>query len=73
LAHTPDGLVIWDVRPTPDFRHSIPTGSNSVADAIVALAKRRLSSGSVSDLISRASVSALVGSAALGGDIVLSA
>jgi [lysine-biosynthesis-protein LysW]--L-2-aminoadipate ligase len=73
LAHTPDGLVVWDVRPTPDFRHSIPTGSVTVADAIVALAKRRLSSGSVSDLISRSSVSSLIGSATLGGDIVLSA
>jgi [lysine-biosynthesis-protein LysW]--L-2-aminoadipate ligase len=73
LAHTPDGLVVWDVRPTPDFRHSIPTGSATVAGAIAALAQRRMSSDSVSELIARASVSSLVGSAGLGGDIVLSA
>lgn len=73
LAHTAAGLVVWDVRPTPDFRHSIPTGSGSVADAIVAVAQRRLASNSVSELISRATVSSLVGTAGLGGDIVLSA
>ncbi len=73
LAHTADGLVVWDVRPTPDFRHSIPTGTSTVAAAIAALAKCRMSSGSVSDLIARASVSSLVGSSGLGGDIVLSA
>jgi hypothetical protein len=73
LAHTPDGLVVWDVRPTPDFRHSIPTGAESVAEAIAVLVQRRLASGSVADLISRASVPSLVGSSGLGGDIALSA
>lgn len=73
LAHTPAGLVVWDVRPTPDFRHSIPTGAASVADAVAALVQRRMASGSVSDLISRAGVSSLVGSSSLGGDVVLSA
>jgi [lysine-biosynthesis-protein LysW]--L-2-aminoadipate ligase len=73
LAHTPDGLVVWDVRPTPDFRHSSPTGAESVAEAIAVLVQRRLASGSVADLISRASVPSLVGSSGLGGDIALSA
>jgi [lysine-biosynthesis-protein LysW]--L-2-aminoadipate ligase len=73
LAHTPDGLVVWDVRPTPDFRHSIPTGAVSVADAVVALAQRKLSSSATSDLISSVNVSSLIGNSGLGSDIVLSA
>ena len=73
LAHTPDGLVVWDVRPTPDFRHSIPTGSASVAEAVVALAQRKLASGSAADLIARAGMPSLLGSDGLGSDIVLSA
>jgi [lysine-biosynthesis-protein LysW]--L-2-aminoadipate ligase len=73
LAHTPEGLVVWDVRPTPDFRHSIPTGHGSVADALVALTLRYLSSGSVSDLIARATMPSLVGPTGMGSDIVLSA
>jgi len=73
LAHSPEGLVVWDVRPTPDFRHSIPTGSSSVAEAVVALAQRKLSAGSVSDLIARASMPSLLGTGSVGNDIVLSA
>ena len=42
LAHSPDGLVVWDVRPTPDFRQSIPTGTGSVAGAVVELVQRNL-------------------------------
>lgn len=72
LAHTPEGLVVWDVRPTPDFRQSIQTGSISVADAVAALVERKLSTGSVADLISRTGMSALIGTG-VGGDIVLSA
>ncbi len=73
LAHSPEGLVVWDVRPTPDFRHSIPTGGRSVAEAIVGLVQRKLAAGSVSDLIARASVPSLLGTGGLGSDIVLSA
>lgn len=73
LAHSPEGLVVWDVRPTPDFRHSIPVGETSVSDAVVRLAQRKLAAGSVPALIARASVSSLLGSGRLGNDIVLSA
>lgn len=73
LAHTASGLVIWDVRPTPDFRQSIPTGSGSVADAVLALAQRRMASGTVSELISRASMPSLMGHSGVRNDIVLSA
>jgi glutathione synthase/RimK-type ligase-like ATP-grasp enzyme len=73
LAHTPEGLVVWDVRPTPDFRHSIPTGSISVAEAVVALAQRKLAAGSVSALMARSAASSLLGTGGLGSDIVLSA
>lgn len=73
LAHTPDGIVVWDVRPTPDFRQSIPTGNGSVADAVLALAQRKLASGSVSDLIARAKMASLVGNVGTRNDIVLSA
>jgi [lysine-biosynthesis-protein LysW]--L-2-aminoadipate ligase len=73
LAHSPEGLVIWDVRPTPDFRHSIPTGHGSVANAVVALAQRRLSAGAVSDLIARTAAPSLLATGGLGSDIVLSA
>jgi glutathione synthase/RimK-type ligase-like ATP-grasp enzyme len=73
LAHSPEGLVVWDVRPTPDFRHSIPVGGSSVADAVVTLVERKLSATSVSNLISRATVSSLLGSGGMGSDIVLSA
>lgn len=73
LAHTPEGLVVWDVRPAPDFRQSIPTGKSTVAEAVLAVAQRRLASGSVSDLISRAAMPSLVGTTAVRNDIVLSA
>ena len=73
LAHSPEGLVVWDVRPTPDFRHSIPTGSDSVAGAVVALALRKLTTGSVSDLVTRSSLSSLLETGGVGSDIVLSA
>lgn len=73
LAHTPNGLIVWDVRPTPDFRHSILTGSSSVAEAVASLAQRRLASGPVTDLISHASLPSLLGTNGLGSDIVLSA
>jgi [lysine-biosynthesis-protein LysW]--L-2-aminoadipate ligase len=73
LAHTPEGLVVWDVRPTPDFRHSIPTGSGTVADALVALTLQKLSSDSVSDLIAGANMPSLIGTAGMGSEIVLSA
>jgi len=73
LAHSPEGLVVWDVRPTPDFRHSIPTGGNSVAEAVVALAQRRLADGSVSNLISRVPMPSLLEAGGVGSDIVLSA
>ena len=72
LAHTPDGLVVWDVRPTPDFRHSIQTGTTTVADAVASLVKRKYAASSVADLISRGGMPALIGSG-LGGDVVLSA
>jgi glutathione synthase/RimK-type ligase-like ATP-grasp enzyme len=73
LAHTSDGLVVWDVRPAPDFRHSILTGSGSVAEAVVALAQRKLAARSVSDLVARSAGSSLLGTGGLGSDIVLSA
>jgi [lysine-biosynthesis-protein LysW]--L-2-aminoadipate ligase len=73
LAHTPEGLVVWDVRPTPDFRHSIPTGSESVAEALVALTLQSRSSGSVTDLIVRTNMSSLVGTAEMGSGVVFSA
>lgn len=73
LAHTPDGLVVWDVRPAPDFRHSIPAGNGSVAGAVLALAQRKLASGSVPDLVSRAKMPSLIGNAGMRNDIVLSA
>jgi [lysine-biosynthesis-protein LysW]--L-2-aminoadipate ligase len=73
LAHTPEGLVIWDVRPTPDFRHSIQTESGSVAEAIVALAQRLMATGTVSELIAHAGMPSLLESGGLGSDIVLSA
>ncbi|MCO5221989.1 MAG: hypothetical protein M9947_10490 [Thermomicrobiales bacterium] len=73
MAHTADGLVVWDVRPTPDFRRSIPTGTATVADALVALAQRTSSMNPVSGSISRATMPSLVGASGLGNDIVLSA
>ena len=73
LAHTPDGLVVWDVRPTPDFRHSIPTGNVSVAEAVVALTQKRLAATPVSELIARTGMPAFVGGSEVGSDIVLSA
>jgi [lysine-biosynthesis-protein LysW]--L-2-aminoadipate ligase len=73
LAHSPEGLVVWDVRPTPDFRNSVLTGNITVADAIVALAQRKLSAGTVPELISRASKPSLLGASEVGSDIVLSA
>lgn len=73
LAHTAEGLVVWDVRPTPDFRQSIPTGSISVADAVSALVQRRLSSGAVSDLIAHSTMPSLLGNTGVRNDIVLSA
>ena len=73
LAHTSSGLVIWDVRPTPDFRHSIPTGSGSVADAVLALAQRHLSPGAVSELIGHSPARSLRGNSGVRNGIVLSA
>lgn len=73
LAHTADGLVIWDVRPTPDFRHSIPTGNGSVAGALVAFVQRKLAGGTVSSLIARSGISPVLGVTNLGNDVVLSA
>lgn len=73
LAHSADGLVVWDVRPTPDFRHSLPTGNSSVADAVLAVVQRKLANGAVSDLIARASVSSLLETNGLVNDVVLSA
>ncbi|MEZ4666032.1 MAG: hypothetical protein R2835_05220 [Thermomicrobiales bacterium] len=73
LAHTPEGLVVWDVRPTPDFRQSIPTGRGTVAGAVAALAQRKLGNGAVSDLIAQASLPSLLETKGLGSDIVLSA
>jgi glutathione synthase/RimK-type ligase-like ATP-grasp enzyme len=73
LAHSPAGLVVWDVRPTPDFRHSIPTGSGSVAETIVTLAQLKMAPESVSDLVARTGLPSLLGADGLGSDIVLSA
>ncbi len=73
LAHTDDGLVVWDIRPTPDFRHSIPTGSSSVADAVLALAQRILANGAVPEVIARATMPALLETSGLVHDVVLSA
>jgi hypothetical protein len=34
LIDTPDGPVVWDVDPVPDFRDATPLGPAAVADAI---------------------------------------
>lgn len=73
LAHAPEGLVVWDIRPTPDFRHSIPTGHGTVADAVAGLVQRKLATGSVSGLIAQSSLPSLLEAGGRGSDVVLSA
>lgn len=73
LAHTPDGLVVWDVRPVPEFRNSLLTGTSSVAEAVGMLVQARLAPRSVSELISRTNGASLIGVQGMGSDIVLSA
>jgi glutathione synthase/RimK-type ligase-like ATP-grasp enzyme len=38
LAHMNEGPVVWSVQAVPDFRHALPVGTGSVADAIAQLA-----------------------------------
>ncbi len=42
LAHTPDGWVVWDIVPVPDFRAAVPVGSTTIAAAIADYAARHL-------------------------------
>lgn len=73
LAHSPSGLVVWDVRPTPDFRHSIVTGNRTVAEAVAVAVQRRLEATPVTELVIHVSAQALLETTGLGSDIVLSA
>lgn len=38
-----DGPIVWDVSPTPEFRHATSIGDQSVAAAIARMVKRQLS------------------------------
>jgi glutathione synthase/RimK-type ligase-like ATP-grasp enzyme len=45
LLATPNGPVVWDVNPVPEFRDATPLGGVSVAEAIAELAARHIMSG----------------------------
>jgi glutathione synthase/RimK-type ligase-like ATP-grasp enzyme len=38
LAHMDEGPVVWGVQAVPDFRHALPVGQTTVAEAIAKLA-----------------------------------
>jgi glutathione synthase/RimK-type ligase-like ATP-grasp enzyme len=38
LAHMDEGPVVWGVQAVPDFRHALPVGQSTVAEAIAKLA-----------------------------------
>jgi glutathione synthase/RimK-type ligase-like ATP-grasp enzyme len=38
LAHMDEGPVVWGVQAVPDFRHALPVGQTTVAEAIARLA-----------------------------------
>lgn len=73
LAHTVSGLVVWDVRPIPDFRHSIPSGEESVASALAIAVGRRLAVDSILGSTMRAPMARVIGTLDRGNDVVLSA
>ena len=45
IAILPEGAVVWDILPVPDFRAAAPTGRQSVAEAIAVLALGRYTAG----------------------------
>ena len=42
VALTGEGPVVWDVHPVPEFRHAVPIGAVTVAEAVAAAAVARL-------------------------------
>ena len=45
IALTGDGPVVWDVQAVPEYRHAVPLGNATVAEALAAAAVARLGLG----------------------------
>ena len=45
IALTGDGPVVWDVQAVPEYRHAVPLGNATVAEALAAAAVARLGVG----------------------------